>query len=280
VKENNTTSAKPIQIDLLPLGEIADDRFKHFLTVSLAVHFGLVFFLFIKSFVFPSEPIVFQPAIQVDLLGLPDKLPEDLDVSKKPSPSARPEPAKPQLRPSPPTSAASPSVPSARPTPPPPQAPTVNLDKTRREQSQALNRIEQMAALERLRQQQEQAQSAARAQENTRPQIRGDEISEGTSLRGVARLEHEQYLARLESQIRKAWALPPWLANKNLKARALVRIERDGSLLAAEVIEPSGDPMFDDLVLETIRKVAPFAAPPESITSVLRGRGIVFGFPE
>jgi TonB family protein len=279
MKDHVNFSTQNHEINSLPLNKVANDRFAHFLTVSLSIHLGFVAIMLLKSLIFPIEPIVFQPAIHVDLLGLPDKLPDEIDISKKPSPKARPEPPS---RPQPGTPIPPPPAPSIRPATQPtlPTAPSVNLDQTRRNQSQALNRIEQMAALEKLKQQQEQALAVARVQENLRQQIRGDTVSEGTSLRGVARLEYEQYLSRIEAQIRRAWTLPPWLANKNLKAKAIVKLNHDGSLLSAEVIEPSGDLMFDDLILDTIRRVTPFSAPPENIASVLRARGIVFGFPE
>lgn len=242
------------------------DSFQRYILLSLGLHVSVVLLFTVRLFFFSSEPVVFQSALRVDLVALPDKI-------TAPVPSAPVEKAAP---PAPPT-----EVKTA------PTEPTVNLNpfkpdgktkadskKIEQKQDAAINRLKQMSAIEKL--EQEFRQDAA----NKARTFKGNVISKGSELTGISQLEHDEYVAAVERHVRSQWAVPQWLANKDLKAQVRVKFDSNGNVIEKKLIRSSGNTAFDEVVLETIVKASPAPAPPEKFVRLLGNEGILFGFPE
>lgn len=247
---------------------LSSDSFSRFIGVSVIAHISIAAFFTLKAVVFPSEPIEIRSAIRVDMVALPDKTPQAAPAPKpKPAPKVevkKPEP-KPEVKP--------------KPTPPKPKAeakpaPKVNLDKSKKDQSDALSKLKAMQAIENLKKQKEQEEQA-QAQE-----YKGNVLSEGSSLTGLAQIEFDRYFGEVEGAIRQNWNLPKWLEDGNYRAQVRVMIDERGYVIDKKIQTSSGNPAFDDVVLDTIEKSSPLPPPPGRLKNVLSSRGFVLNFPE
>jgi colicin import membrane protein len=59
-----------------------------------------------------------------------------------------------------------------------------------------------------------------------------------------------------------------------------VFIDSRGNILGRKIVKSSGNPSYDDEVLATIDRSAPFPAPPEKFVAIVSVEGILIGFPE
>lgn len=245
---------------------------------SIFAHVAVVLFFVVKTIYFPNQDIPFEAAVRVDLVGLPDKInpkqilpatppTDEKKVEKAPEP-VKPEPEKPVEKPKP--EPKEPAKPVAKPTVKEPDA--INLDSKKKEKS-AIDKLKQLAALEDLK---KETHTSANKKA---PAIKGNAISAGTSLTGAAQLQNEDYRASLDRHVKQYWALPQWLANKNLHARVLVKIDEHGQIIEKRIIQSSGNAAYDDAVIETTTSAAPFPAPPERLVNVVRYDGIILQFP-
>jgi colicin import membrane protein len=245
------------------------DRFSQFVIKSLLLHLGIGIFFVLQSIILShSTPIEYQSAARVDLIALPDKL----------SPSDT-------------TSTSEPEAPNTTKNdpPPPPVAKALEKNKVDRnairpdemknKQSAAMDKLKQLSAFEKIQQdlESESVQKKAMA----RPQqIKGNVLSSGSQLTGVSRLQADAYIGQVEQKIRQNWALPGWLSKKNLSAQVRVRFDKSGLILSAQIIKPSGNATFDEIVVATVQKSSPVPPPPDKFVRILENEGIVFGFPE
>lgn len=275
---------EPQQIDTLNRG----------LVISFALHVGLVLFFVVKTVFFTPETIDFSQAIRIDMVGLPDKVdPKTLapksEAKENPKPALpdkeppkpvekvvekKPEPVKPQ--------------PKAEPVKVPPKTAKkddgINLEKVKTQQNSAIEKLKAMAALEKIKE--DVANSKPKTPPGTgkaatgTPQIKGNVLSAGTALTGLSKLQHDTYAADLDAHIKQNWSLPEWLAKRDLKAQARVFIDARGNILGRKIVKSSGNPSYDEEVLATIDRSAPFPAPPEKFVSIVGVDGILIGFPE
>ena len=245
------------------------DIFKSSLKLSLIAHVTLVLFFSVKTYFFPSESIDFTAAVRVDIIALPDKL----DPSKVKL-------AKPEEKPTPPAPEPKPVKEVAKPKPPKPEPDTINLKKTKSKQSEALEKLKRQAALDKIKNELATKSAEASSPKETITQVKGNVLSAGTALTGLNKLQHESYIAELDQHIKQNWTLPEWLARQNYKARARLRLDQAGRILSREIIRSSGNEAYDDIVLETIDRSAPYPAPPEKFLTIVGAQGIVIGFPE
>lgn len=253
-----------------------NDSFQRYVLLSLGLHVSVVLLFTVRMVVFPSEPVVFQSALRVDLVALPDKLPAAPAPSAPAAPPAAPEVKKP-TPPAPPKTA----EPTVNLNPPKPDAKApAKPDPKKLEQKQdaAINRLKQQSAIDRLERDFREAE-ANKVREAART-FKGNVISKGSELTGIARLEHDEYVAAVERHVRAQWALPQWLANKDLKAQVRVKFDERGHVIAKQLVRSSGNPAFDEVVMETVTKASPAPAPPEKFVRLLAHEGILFGFPE
>jgi len=136
-----------------------------------------------------------------------------------------------------------------------------------------------MSAFEKIQEDLEK-ENRRQATLNAAKQIKGNQISSGSQLTGLAKLQAENYIGEVEKKIRQNWVLPQWLARKNLSAQVRVRFDERGHLIAAQIVKSSGNPAFDEIVIETVQKSSPVAPPPEKFVRLFNLEGILFGFPE
>ncbi len=244
---------------------------------SLGIHLAVVLFLLVKTYFISSETIDYESAIRVDIVGLPDKL----DPKKLAPAEAPPEKLKEAEAPPPPPPAEvakeTPKLPEQKKVDPE----TVNLDAVKKKQQQALNKLKSMSAIEKIKKDLEsKKESESKAAEKASTQVKGNILSAGTELTGLNKLQHENYVAQIDRQIKQNWAIPEWLAKKDYKAQILLKIDEKGQITFRQIVKSSGNPNYDDAVLETIDKSAPYPAPPEKLIAIIGTRGMLIGFPE
>jgi protein TonB len=263
-----------------------DALLRRALVVSLGFHLVILAAFTVRAVFYPSEPIRIEKSIRVDLVGLPDKvatLPplEPLEPAPAPEQSAKPA-DKPK------------SEPKRIEIPKPvthDSAPKVNLNKVKpedrkREQEAALKRLEAMQKLEAMMKASSPAASpnaqASANSQKTAPGnlIRGNEVSRGSSLHGVQRLDHENYINAVDEHVHRYWNLPQWMANANFKARVLVFVDAQGNVVKKQMTHASGNQVFDERVMLAIERSSPFPPPPSNLVNILAVDGIEFGFPE
>lgn len=251
------------------------DRFQRSIYVSLGLHAFIVACVFLRAVVVPDQPIAIRNAIHVDLVGLPDKLPE---MPRAPQPTApKPEPAKAAPEPAPKIK------PEPAPKPVPPKAPTVPTKKADLAKSQrdALAKLKRANALEEIEQEvaKQKAASAAAAAGKTAP-VKGHQVSEGDSLTGLERLDYDRYFGDVKAKLFANYNLPQWLADAPLKASIIVLIDERGFVTRKTVRRSSGNDVFDAKALEAVDASSPFPPPPARLRGLLSTNGFVFNFPE
>jgi colicin import membrane protein len=270
----------------------SDDNLSLGLKVSVGLHLALFAFFTVRAVFFTPEAIHYESAIRVDMVGLPDKMmPEKLappaasESKAEAKPEPKPEKAEPVKKPSkaepkpvvkvPPKPAVKPSKSKD------PEA--INLTKDKQKQKAALEKLKALSALEEIKN--EAAQESKKIAGVGKPaapgtKIKGNVLSPGTELTGLSKLQHDNYLATLDQQIKRNWFLPQWLAKKPLRAQVRLRLNDKGEILAREIALSSGNSSYDDLALSTIDRSAPFPPPPEKFVSILEVNGLLIGFPE
>jgi len=73
------------------------------------------------------------------------------------------------------------------------------------------------------------------------------------------------YQNRMLSTIKDNWA---WVGQRsNLRVVVHFRIKENGEIVGLRIVQPSGDPSYDESVLRAVKKSSPLAAPPESYRS-------------
>lgn len=240
--------------------QFLDEKFKKALKVSGILHVSLILFFTVKVYFIPDEIIDYQSALRVDLVALPEK-----------NLNPVPEPAAPEALPEKP-------VPRKRSAP---KEDTVVLNPTKKskadlekKQQDALNKLKQMSAFEKL-------QAEAAQDKPVQKQVyAGNQIATGSDLKGLSRIQHDNYIGQVERHIRRNWALPQWLANKKLRTQVRVKIDSSGNVLSKDVVRSSGNPSFDEVAVETIEKSSPVPVPPDKLARLLANEGILFGFPD
>lgn len=249
------------------------DPFKKYVLLSLALHGSIILIMTVKVFLFPSDPIVFQSALRVDMVSLPDRLPVSAPAPAPVETTAPslPDKAAPSAATPVKTSAPAEETVVLNPTKP---APKVDPKKNKQQQQAAIAKMKQMSAIDNLEEQFRQDEA------NKARTYKGNTISKGSELTGLSRLEHDEYVSEVERHVRQFWALPQWLANKDLKAQVRVRFDARGNIIARQLVKSSGNPAFDEVVIDTIEKASPAPAPPERLAKLLEREGILFGFPE
>jgi colicin import membrane protein len=242
---------------------------------------ALVLIFTVKAVFWTDEPINYQSAIRVDLVALPDKLTADSKPMANPEPDVvKPNP-KPEAKAPSKTEAAKESV--SKPTPPAPKPEVVNLQATKKKQSEAVNRLKQLSALERLQQQEteDRKRKALEALKGTPTQFKGNQLADGNnSLTGLARMQAESYISDVDRHMRQYWALPEYLRNRSLKTEVLVKFDSKGHVTSKQIVKSSGNELFDEIVLTAIENSSPVPAPPEKFVRISQLQGFLFRFSE
>ena len=236
------------------------------LVLSVSLHVFLVLIFTVRTLFFPSESMVFEDTIRVDLVGLPDKIekiPIEPDIPD-PVPNTVPQP---EIK-------AQPVIPTAV------KTPTKSKQEVKTEQNSALNKLKALSAIDKLK----KAESSPLPENKNEPrkehQYKGNAISPGTARTGIDKLQHHRYLGEIKQHIKKNWFLPEWLADKGFRAQVNIKLDKNGNVAEHSFVNASGNASFDKLVLNTIERSSPFPAPPEKFVDILKELGLVLGFPE
>ena len=246
-------------------------NFKKGLFISFAVHIALIIFVIIKVSFFSKPEVDLSEAIRVDMVGLPEKY-----TKKDIAPLAPKEEKKPETLPE----KVEPPKPPPEPTPPPKPEPkpvkadkdAVNVNKSKKKQQVALEKLKAMSAIEKIRKEVQQ-------QDTAKP-IKGRVITKGTSLTGLDKMQSDSYLVQLDGLIKSHWQLPQWLIGKPYKTKVLVKFDPDGRLIDKKIYQTSGNPTYDEYCLQAIDHSSPFPKVPERFSEVYKEDGVLIGFPE
>jgi colicin import membrane protein len=80
----------------------------------------------------------------------------------------------------------------------------------------------------------------------------------------MQRIRLQLYQERIRLQIIEAWILPmPQEEARKLQATALLTVSREGDVAHLKLLQPSGNPLFDDSLLRAIKQAAPLPPLPE-----------------
>jgi colicin import membrane protein len=242
--------------------------FKPALITSAVAHVVFILFLTVRAYFFPSEPLQLESAIRVDIVGLPEKtavLPPPIE-----------EPAAKAAAPAPSTTKELPplvkEVPKKtepvvlKPTKPDPKQQKKNQDA-------ALKRLEAMAKLDRMARTEAATKALADAAK-AQAAVRGNQLSKGSSLSGLTRLDHAKYLDDLEARIKNNWHPPKFLANAKLRVRVVLMIDPTGSILKKMIVQSSGNNVFDESAMNAVEGSMPLPPPPESLHGILANQGV------
>ena len=236
--------------------------------------------MIVKVALFPTQEINFAEAIRVDMVGLPDKydantLPEKFEEAVKPDEKKLPEKVaeeKPKVE----EKKAEEKKMDKKTTD------AIKIDKAKNKQKDALDKLKKLSAIDKIKQEvknEENQNQENRKQENDRL-IKGQVISKGTALTGLAKIQSNEYLSRLDQRIKTNWQLPQWLIGKLFKTKILLKIKPNGEIADRQIYQSSGNPTYDEYSLLAVDKSAPFPAVPEKFTEVFKEDGVIIGFPE
>ncbi len=242
-----------------PLQDKTGEIFRKAIWVSVSIHALFFLSVTVKNIFFTGEPLVYENAIRVDLVALPDKLPP-AEQAAPPTPVTKPPPV-------------------AVKTPPkelPKVNDSINLEKSRAKEKDAMKKLREMEVMDKIRKQLEAEQRIKAAAKV----FKGNQLSSGTELHGLSKIDHDNYIAEVKRKIYDSWDLPEWLAQKNLKAQVLARFDQHGNLIFKQLIKSSGNPSYDENIMEALRKASPVAAPPEKLAKIIGQEGILVGFPD
>lgn len=228
-----------------------------FFWMSVGLHVGIFLVFSVKAIIFPGKPLNIESAIRVDMVALPDK-----DLPSIPKSAPKKVASKPKAKPKPKPK-------------PKPKKNVVNLNKKKAKARKAKMKdaIARARALQKI-------EDMMKTEEVAAAPIKGNEISKGSQLSGVKKLQYDNYIGELENHIRASWSIPGWLANLNLKASVLVKVTPQGFVKYKKILKSSGNETYDDAVLATVDRASPFPPPSDKFRKILESEGFVLGFPE
>src|SRR5216684_1693977 len=96
-----------------------------------------------------------------------------------------------------------------------------------------------------------------------------------------ATAEGERYWGLISSQIHRNYDISdtiPAQERIRLKAQVLLLIGRSGEVLRIQLLQSSGNDLFDNAVLTAARKAGPFAPPPDHLRAMLQKTGVRLEF--
>jgi TonB family protein len=234
-----------------------EDPFGRRLVQALCLHVALMLVFVVRGAWVPSDDIIIQNALRVDLVEMPDKIAPPVPQVAPPTPTVR-----------------APDVPLKKPKP----TPTIEPKSTKLAQENAIDKLKAQQAIERLKNEiAEQAEAKAQPKPET---FKGNALASGDSLSGLERLDFDRYFPQLEERVKNNWHLPGWLIETKLRAQVLVLIDNQGQVLKRQIVKSSGHPVFDEEVLGAVDRSVPFPQPPARLRNILAFRGVVFNFPD
>lgn len=284
---NNSNALRPLKPHQIYEPPVANDGgLSRYIGISIALHLAILTIFTVRGIFFPGEPLMLERAIRVDIVGLPEKrkeLPKQAPPAevtkpeaKQPEPAPAPEPVKPpEPKPAPPV--VKPALPPPKPVAPKPDANKINLNKTKSAQESALKRLEALKRIENMVGEAKPAKPSAPA---ASAPVRGNEISKGSDLTGISKLENDNYLTTLDQHVKRHWDVPNFLARAKLSASAIVYLDENGNVTKKVLVRSSGNEIFDETVMNSIANASPFPVPPKRLVNLFMTEGIQLGFPD
>lgn len=76
--------------------------------------------------------------------------------------------------------------------------------------------------------------------------------------------DFSEYMENVREKLRKNWSYPDFLEEGH--ARVLFKLDRDGNVISGDILESSGNPVYDESVVDAIHKSEPFGKFPINST--------------
>ena len=249
-----------------------NESLRYGIRLSLGIHLLILIVILIKGLAFPGKPLRHIPALKVDLVALPDVLKKDL---VRPSDSKMSRDIEKILKQATPTQSdvkqnqsEKRKVETNEDTGLKPSSRPRNVEQRNK---QALDRIKSLAKIQDF---------AKEPQNQKNTLIRGNQISNGTSLSAEARENAEaNYLDLLKDRLQDNWVLPPWIARMDLSAQVRLFMDSRGKVRTFRFVKTSGNEQFDDAIKKALQESQPFPFPPHELEATLLTDGILIGFP-
>jgi colicin import membrane protein len=271
----------------LPLSD-REDKLSKWLFFSLLLHGALISALFVVPFL-PSGNRPSYPVYTVDLVGGEKIGRNNLGTELIPPSVPKPSPKKTAAEiPPPPVQEAKQETKKEKPKPVEKEAPREEkvalkeatkkepLKKEPSKDTKSESKNEE-ASLDRVRERliQSAVERAKSRTEGAEKPSKGDVISsgegegEGAAALGpggrgggvVKGMEFIIYQNRMLSSIKDNWA---WVGQKsNLRVVVHFSIKDNGEIAGLKIVQPSGDPSYDESVLRAVKKSSPLPPPPE-----------------
>ena len=191
-------------------------------------------------------------------------------AAKTPTPSPKPEAAKPPTESK--AKAPSPAKPApAKPVPAKPAPDSSAQDRQAATSQEVRSAIEALRQRQAKRDQEEQAevtrQQAASARiDALRDQLEQQDTVGGAAVMaaGVQRVRLMAYQDRVRAKIIEMWILPLSAEQtRDLQATAQFQVTRNGQVAQLELVNPSGNSLYDDSLLRAIWRASPLPALPD-----------------
>ena len=230
-------------------------------TWSIVGHASFFLVLILKSIVLPSNPMIHNPVLRVDVVGLPDILKKDLNqISKNQPQAAEIEKIVKET-----------VAPDEMVLNPKKEIKEKKKEKEKPREEKMSSALARIRALEKIREQNSEDSDVI---------IKGNQVSKGSSLSGDAKESTESgYYDLIRDRLADNWALPPWLARQKLSAQVVLNINSEGHVARVQFTRSSGNPQFDDAIRNSIKLSDPFPKPPKEILTIIQDRGVLVGFP-
>ena len=74
--------------------------------------------------------------------------------------------------------------------------------------------------------------------------------------------DFSEYMLNVRSKLQKNWVYPDFLEEGHV--RVLFKIDREGNVIAGDILESSGNPLYDESAVNAIHKSEPFGKFPEN----------------
>ncbi len=241
------------------------DSFRKALTLSFIGHCGLILFFTLKALILPQKPLVIRETIRVDLIGLPDK------IIKKSEHEISPPTQSNSLNHSHPQQEIKPPTPLTMTSP-------GEIKQAKKNQTKAIAKLNALDTIAQWSKEMDYQKAKEKVQQQ-KINYKGNVLSAGDSLTGLNALDYESYFTTLKEKIQKNFIIPQWLAEAQLRAQVLVKIDERGYVISRQLVESSGQEVFDQKVLEAIDHSSPFSPPPERLVQIMSIQGLTFNFP-
>ncbi len=144
--------------------------------------------------------------------------------------------------------------------------PKTNDDANKITQEDALRRL----AIERLKTLEKTSKKFQAEQKSAIAKLKQDVAATGGSQGNLGGDYRNVYVGKLRSHIKPCYALPTGyqVQSANMKVGIAIVVAENGSLVSAQVTEPSGDRVFDELAFKAIQNCSPLPAPPKSLAGL------------